>query len=546
MSVLCSTAGYLSVANACDTDTRPYLIHGWVRSATGAAHTLFSSGSSVAADQYHRSVGMNNSLLGQTREIANGSAGTAGSVGTMVADVWNSVAGSFLAVSGANARKSTVNAGATWANASTNVDASSGGAFTYSRIGGRANNTNCVNTVLMAGVTIWDLTGHTSDADVSALVARLGDKDDATVPDPRTVNEDVGQWWTGKLKHFWKLHDITDITDLVGGQNMVATSSGGFPKTGLDGGGNPTNPPYEVYGVPTITACDDDPLIEGQTFVLSGTNHEVAGVDPASLEWGAQAQTIGSATEGSTTATAAIGTNLYGEEYAFVLENDLGEVSDGEFVRAMIPPVGTHFVNITETPPDPALRLTANSGDLAIGWQVRYRGLLSDYGDTDIVEDISDGDVLEDGTFRFTTGLTYPLGLECSVNKNDGQGWSAWVYQTIEAPTLDIPVVIGDDEVWAVNIPANEPFTLDLSAKCPGVWTWSVSAGSLPVGLDIPDPNVGVVSGNPTPNQFTTATILITGDDGTDTLTLIMEVDEEIVPIEPIVLSTGAISQPIW
>lgn len=394
----------------------------------------------------YRGLNVNVSGLGQAREAD----GTTNSTATSddadkSVEAWHAISAKFVS----STSRAGANDGAFGATGTTSRVQDQ--AFDYIRIGGRPTNVGANTDVRIAGVSIWNIAGL-SNADVLALKARLGLDDTESIPDPRTINADSGAIWEGAALHFWRLSDVDDLADLIGSADMVATSSGGAPATGVNLAAAPINPPYSDFERPTIASCSIATLIEGTNAVLTGTNHEVGGIDPTSLTIGGVAQTIVSATPTTTTFTPTIGTLLYGVSYPVVLSNNIPDTSDDNFSIAMIPAVGNGgttkvaYAVITETPPvnppSPNCIRISGTPDIDVGSQVRYKTLIGDVGGANTALPISDASVRDNGAVSAVEAAGPVFTLLASINNNDGEGWSTYALQTF-VRAADEPLRIG-------------------------------------------------------------------------------------------------------
>lgn len=508
MSVVCTNTGYLSVADDCGTTGRNYMVHAWVWAGSLVASSVVSSGSDTVSDEDYRALHLANTGAVQARE--NDASTTATATSTVVSGevylVGEWVPGSAIFVSSTQ-RYAIGNAAAVRSNTSSNAPATP---FTYTRIGGRAANNGGNSAIRIAGVSIWDVTGF-STTDMLSLAERLGDSESETIDDPRFISAEAGQVWSGKATHFWRLRDVADIDDLIGSADMVETVSGGFPQTGTDGT-NPINPPYAPYGVPTVTAVSEDPLIEGDTgATITGTLHEFGGVDPTSLVIGTAAQTIGSATATETTFTVSIGNDLYGLPYPIILTSDSGESNEVELEVARIPAATQAYANITETPATSGLRVTSTA-DIAIGSQVHYRNFLNASAASQAIADVT---VQADGSVTINDDtITRPATLEVRVNNNDGEGWSAFETITLDDPAdVSNPELIGTDEIDAAYF-LRDTFSITLAEQLGGgTWPWTLEAGGPLPGDWALNAGTGEITGTAaTVGSYGPFTIRATGD----------------------------------
>ena len=102
---------------------------------------------------------------------------------------------------------------------------------TSTHIGQRNDGTNPFGAGRAIGwVQLWDISGF-SQADREALVARLGTTTGGLYPDPRAVNDDDSEPWTGRLMTLIRAKDRDDLDDLVGANNFTIVEDGGDPLT---------------------------------------------------------------------------------------------------------------------------------------------------------------------------------------------------------------------------------------------------------------------------------------------------------------------------
>lgn len=388
------------------------------------------------------------------------------------------------------------------------LTAIAGASPTYFRIGASLDGTSPTGDVAgayIAACQVWDITGFDGgagwDTNIETLLTELAEVDgEGRYQDPRAVSAQTGTLWEGKLKHFWEITDGSDLADLVGSDDLTAVGGPAY---------SATHPEFLPFGQPTIASSNPATLVDGALFTISGDYHEVGGVDPTGLTWGDQAQTIGSATAGTTTATASVGVLLYGVQQDLVLTNNFS-LSSEPFLISMEPATGVDYYNITQTPV--AGGLLDSIPALAIGYQVRITDFVEDVGGTNTAGDIADVTVYPDGSFSVASGVTFPVSFDVSANADDGGGWSAYATQDVTEAAGANPSIIGSDSADFTNY-LGDSVSIDLSTLVSaGTWAWSVNSGSLPSGWSL-GAATGIITGTASViASYGPVVIRVTGD----------------------------------
>ena len=231
MSVNASWSGTNNLQQSSGLLISNRLISAWCYgvSVTTNGGTAFTSGESNISIDHSRalqpSIG-----AGTTRyTVRDTEPGAAGSGNTIASDVWFHLAGydpsntdRYCWYNGT--------ASHTIAGAARNPNAP-----VYSRIGAELAGAQSSSAWRYAEESIWDVAAFTP-AQVDALVQRLRTLVSTNVIDPRTINEDIGEPWTGKLLHYWSLVDNT----AEGLNDKVSTAHWSVNGTVNTNGGHPT------------------------------------------------------------------------------------------------------------------------------------------------------------------------------------------------------------------------------------------------------------------------------------------------------------------
>jgi hypothetical protein len=208
----------LTQSNALLTNGR--FASGWVYTVlSNTIGTILATGDGVDAGTNYNTLSVK--LATANSPVARAYDGTisqAISSATNVDNAWFNISAAFISdssriiyLNGANKEKNTV------------TRAVSG--LTESVIGhvpGSAVNYGTAHSY--AELAVWDVSAM-SEAEVDSLASRCATLVGGQVVDPRTINADAGEPWTGKLLHYWSLVDTTSdgINDKIGAANWSIT-----------------------------------------------------------------------------------------------------------------------------------------------------------------------------------------------------------------------------------------------------------------------------------------------------------------------------------
>jgi hypothetical protein len=248
---------------------RPYLdfFHFYMNSTTDAAFAT-GPGSYNASDntytngRWARIEAANSSRRVGARELDSAS-NTALTVNVYTPQTWQTAAVSFIE---ATRRESWINGNITDKGVDTN--SRTPGTLNYTLLGSLPDNTLASNSVSYAEISRWDVTGFT-EANRNALVTRLNTLVESEYPNPRTVNEDAAEPWTGKLVRYWPLTTNSDLADAAG-------SADTWLVTGTVNTSGVGHPSVATYSAASALYPDMEPLYYGATLLASKTNIEYA------------------------------------------------------------------------------------------------------------------------------------------------------------------------------------------------------------------------------------------------------------------------------
>lgn len=381
--------------------------------------------------------------------------------------------------------------------------------------GTTADATNCY----IAMPQVWDLTGFDAgdgwDANIAALLAALSNGlEETSFPDPRAVNNQVGMIWEGKLRHYVRITDSTDRSDLVGTDHLTVDSAQAPVFSAL-------NPTIDPYSVPVILSLDVEELVDRTDATITGENLEVSSQDPT-LVWDQDDMTVVSATATELVFTPALGDHFFGVPFDLVVTNYETGVSN-HFPISMVPYEGNggttaeRYFNIEEFPPadnDPVIRLET-SVDISVGSQVHIKNLRKNSATTRTLMDIDLATVHKDGAFSFDNSVTRPCSLDVRVKNPDGTPWSEWVTLYFENPAAAVaaePELIGSGTINYVGLIGSE-VDIDVGSQLsvPETnWNYTVQTGSLPAWASL-HPTTGHITGTSNAAATTVVVIRATG-----------------------------------
>jgi hypothetical protein len=195
--------------------TRPFGISAWAHDGDDwVAGSIAISGTAGITNQAHRLTtddGGTRILSANARTTASGAALAASA---FTANAWFHGFGAFV---DNGLREARLN-GADLGTNTNNRNVSEPDIFT---IGARADgSTPWVGGGGICSVSLWDLTDF-DETDRTALAAELATLVEGVAPDPRDVDAQVGQAWSGMLLAYWRLADSTDLDDLVGANDLT-------------------------------------------------------------------------------------------------------------------------------------------------------------------------------------------------------------------------------------------------------------------------------------------------------------------------------------
>jgi hypothetical protein len=213
-----STSNFLSVAAAIVTDGSPFGISAWAHDGDDwIAGSIAVSGNTAAGTNHaHRLTtddGGTRILSANARTVSGGPV-VALAADAFAANTWFHGFAAFVAI---NLREARLNGGSLGTNTN-NRDPDAPDIFTIgSRNGGGTPWTAAGG---ICSVSLWDLTDF-DETERTALAAELATLDEGVAPDPRDVDAQVGQPWSGMLLAYWRLADSTDLDDLVGANDLT-------------------------------------------------------------------------------------------------------------------------------------------------------------------------------------------------------------------------------------------------------------------------------------------------------------------------------------
>jgi hypothetical protein len=210
-----STSNFLSVAAAIVTDGSPFGISAWAHDGDDwVAGSIAISGTAGTGNQAHRLTtddGGTRIVSANARTTASGAALAASA---FTANAWFHGFGAYVSNLLREARLNGADLGTHTLNRDPNapdiftVGSRDGGGTPWTAAGG------------ICSVSLWDLTGF-DETDRTALAAELATLVEGVAPDPRDVDAQVGQPWSGMLLAYWRLADSTDLGDLVGANDLT-------------------------------------------------------------------------------------------------------------------------------------------------------------------------------------------------------------------------------------------------------------------------------------------------------------------------------------
>ena len=141
------------------------------------------------------------------------------STGTCAVDTWNAVAAAYI-----SATHTASYCNGAFQELSGHVSRDPG-TINYTRIGASFTGTYSGSGWRYAEVTRWNITGFSAQ-DRQDLIDTLRTPVSGEIPNPRSVSEQIGQPWTGRLLRYWPLTTNSDLSDeMESGDNFSAVGT---------------------------------------------------------------------------------------------------------------------------------------------------------------------------------------------------------------------------------------------------------------------------------------------------------------------------------
>lgn len=193
-----------------------------------------------------------------------------------------------------------------------------------------------------------------------------------------------------------------------------------------------------------LAGVGTDPLVDGASVVLSSTQSSFA-ASGNTVSWGGQSFSVTAENADQITATASIGTNLYGEINSLTVT--AGSVSNALSI-AMQPTSGQRYFDLSGGLNSTATIRFEAVPDLTSNAQIHVSAL-RDATSTPVSTTLLE--ILADGTPSLARSVSLPAQIDARANNRDGQGWGAQETITVGLSYLTVMDEAGLGEAAAVS-----------------------------------------------------------------------------------------------